>query len=372
LNRVLVVEAAGNLWGSERSLLDLLGTLPSSRVAVCCPPDTPLVAELTKRQVRTLPYYVDRLHQKSRGRRLQAALGVLRACLEFRPDVIHLNQSGSYRVVLPAAAMLRVPLVAHVRIFEDIAYLAQQEPNVRRLAALIAISKAVESEIRQQPNLAAIPVHRLYDSYVAHPEDGLLQPVQRASNRVACVGRLVPVKGQDVLIKALGRLQLEGDPRTSVECLIVGGGDQGFVDDLRAMAAAEHVTDTIRWQGFVHDVVPVLRGCAALVCPSHREPLGRVIFEAWNAGAVPVVYGESGGAAEVVRAANGGVVYAEQTPKALAQAIRATLDLRPDERSRLIAQGREWMSENCDPARYGARVSTIFRDASAQPPVSIL
>ena len=31
-----------------------------------------------------------------------------------------------------------------------------------------------------------------------------------------------------------------------------------------------------------------------LACPSHREPLGRVVFEAWDAGAVPVVFAGAG------------------------------------------------------------------------------
>jgi hypothetical protein len=42
--------------------------------------------------------------------------------------------------------------------------------------------------------------------------------------------------------------------------------------------------------------------CSMPVCPSHMELLGRVIFEAWDVGAVPVAFSGSGGAAEIVAA----------------------------------------------------------------------
>ena len=74
MTRVLVIEAAGNLWGSERALLDLLECMSSLNVAVCCPPKKPLNAVLADLHIRILPYYVDNLHEKSRWQRLKAAI----------------------------------------------------------------------------------------------------------------------------------------------------------------------------------------------------------------------------------------------------------------------------------------------------------
>ena len=115
MTRTLIIEAAGNLRGSERALIDFVEVTSELEFAVCCPPRTPLCRELQKRHIRQLPYFVFGLHQKSRWRRLQAAIGVIRACLEFRPHVIHLNQGGAYKVTLPAARLLDLPIVAHVR-----------------------------------------------------------------------------------------------------------------------------------------------------------------------------------------------------------------------------------------------------------------
>src|SRR5579864_100218 len=165
MTRALVIEASGELWGSERALLDLLGATSNLELAVCCPPHMPLNTELGRRQIRILPYYAYGLHQKSRVCRLKAAAGVLKACVQFRPDVIYLNQSGCYKVALLAATVLNLPIVAHVRIFEDAAYLAAQSPRPQRLRAMIAISSAIETELRRFSQLDSIELHRVYDGY---------------------------------------------------------------------------------------------------------------------------------------------------------------------------------------------------------------
>ena len=56
--RILIVEPAGGLWGSERALLDLIEAVPHLEIAVCCPPQTRLEAELKKRGVCVLPHFI--------------------------------------------------------------------------------------------------------------------------------------------------------------------------------------------------------------------------------------------------------------------------------------------------------------------------
>lgn len=355
MTRALFIESAGNLWGSERALLDLLGSMPDVNPAVCCPPKTPLAEELKKRNILCLPYFIYDLHKKHRWQRLLAAFGVLRACLEFRPDVIYLNQSGSYKIALLAAQIFNLPIAAHVRIFEDAGYLASQNPGPRRLRAVIAISAAVEAEIRRFPQLEPIALHRVYDAYKPSLHPASDSPVNHVRNRIACVGRLTPIKAQDILLSALGFLNHEDH----VECLIVGDGDEKYVQRLKMIAKRDSVSP-IRWLGYVNEIVPLLRTCSVLVCPSHREPLGRVIFEAWDAGAVPIVFAGSGGAAEIVAAANGGVIYENQEPECLAEALRDALKLADEEKNRLINNGRLWMAKNCSPIIYGRVISNIL------------
>ena len=46
MTRALIVEPAGNLWGSERALLDTICHMPDTEIAVCCPAGTPILAAL--------------------------------------------------------------------------------------------------------------------------------------------------------------------------------------------------------------------------------------------------------------------------------------------------------------------------------------
>lgn len=351
MTKTLIVEPAGGLWGSERALLDLIEAAAGLDLAVCCPPRTPLVRELERRGIEVYPWFVERLHKKSRWRRGLAAVGVLRACLCFRPDVIHINQSGAWRVVLPAARFLRLPVVCHVRIFEDAAYLARRRPDPRRLKSIIAISAAVEEELRRFKALDEIPVHRIYDAYVRLP---FAVTSLKSRSRIACVGRVTPIKGQAILIEAMSRDVLRG----RAECLIVGDGEPDYVAALKAQSPMG-----VEWHGFVDDVAGLLRGCGVLICPSHREPLGRVIFEAWDSGAVPVAFAGAGGAAEVLEASGGGILYDEQTPAALAEALAKAATLDEDEAGRFIANGRAWLAANCAPGSYGRAVADVLAQA---------
>ena len=359
MSRVLVIEAAGNLWGSERALLDLLDTMNPSKVAVCCPPGRPICKEVQRRGIRVFPHFVYALHLKSRWSRLRAAIGVVRACAAFRPDVIYLNQSGSYRVVLLASILFRAAIVAHVRIFEDAVYLASQRPSPRRLRSIIAISATIERCIRRLGPLTAISISTVYDGY----SPAVHGPDCERADRIACVGRLVPIKGQVLLIEAINRLVLR---RPRIECLMVGVGEKMFTSQLMKQAAVAPAGSKIRWTGFVNDVVALLSGCSVLACPSQQEPLGRVIFEAWNAGAVPVVFTGSGGAAEIVKAADAGVVYERQDADCLTDALEQALCLAPAERARLIENGRAWMARNCDAKRYGTVISAILDRAAVE------
>jgi len=361
MRRALVVEGAGNLWGSERALVDLLAGMPAGAAAVCCPPNRPLNAELEKCAIRMFPYYVDELHRKSKWHRALAALGVLRACFEFKPEAIYLNQSGAYKVALPAATLLNIPIVAHIRIFEDVAYLARQGPNPSRLRALIAISGAISDEIRRFKELSAIPRFQVYDAYAPSCGPSPEAAPKRIANRIACIGRLTPIKGQDMLIPAL---RLIKDRKQTVDCVIAGQGSEDFVGALKQAAADAGVS--IRWLGFVHNVVALLESCAVLVCPSRREPLGRVILEAWEGGTVPVVFSGSRGAAEIVTAARGGILYDRQTPESLAAALQEALNLDPTRSAELVSNGRSWMATNCNQRTSSKAVMRVISGACGQ------
>jgi glycosyltransferase involved in cell wall biosynthesis len=356
--RVLVIEAAGNLWGSERVLLDMLANRKGSEYAVCCPPNTPIISELEKLGVTVLPFFIANLHQKSKWQRAKAVVGVLRACRRFRPQVVYLNQSGCYRIAALACRLFGIPMVAHVRIVEDAAYLAGCRPDPVRLKSIVAISHWIRGEIQKVKQVANIPVHTLYDGYqpacmesfdaVCHKPSGLGQ--------IACVGRVQKIKGQDLLLDALAILKTR---RLLIQCQMVGDGEDFYWEQLERTCALG-LQEQVKWTGFLANPRQALRNVRLLILPSHREPLGRVIFEAWEMGMVPVVFTGSGGAAEVIESSGGGILYAHQEPVCLAEAIQQAITFPDDVHAALVRRGRAWMAEHTDSVKYAAAMESIF------------
>jgi glycosyltransferase involved in cell wall biosynthesis len=148
-----------------------------------------------------------------------------------------------------------------------------------------------------------------------------------------------------------------------VTCLMIGDGDSDYIESVRT--SARRFGSVIHWMGYRANVAALLRECVVLICPSEREALGRVILEAWDTGAVPVAFSGSGGAAEVIAAADGGILYDAQEPTSLAQAVIAALALGDAERTRLVRNGQEWLAANCTPAAYGNTLNR-FLEACAE------
>jgi hypothetical protein len=338
--RALIIEPRGNLWGSERALLDLVADLPDVEVAVCRPPQRPLLAELELRTIRLFPYFVHAMPENGCLERLRSAVGVLRAALEFRPDVLYLNQAACYRIVLPAAVLLGLPIVL-MRVFSMTPpYLACQRPSPRRLRVVVAISEAIIEELRSFPELKVIRIERHYDAYVPGPV-----PLPTHEPR-----------GQDALVEAMGLLKGDG---ANVECWMLG--------DASALSWNSCAGAPPMWAAAPHASPGLARATtlsrASAPARRYREGLGRVIFEAWDAGAVPIVCSNSGGPAEIVTAADAGVVYEEQSPQALAAGITRALALPRDEMARMVANGRAWLAANCEAKSYGVTIAGILRES---------
>ena len=155
---------------------------------------------------------------------------------------------------------------------------------------------------------------------------------------VVCLSRLVPRKGQDMLIKALPSIRRRVDGAALV---VVGGGP--YLEALRKLAkdcgVTEHVTFT--------------RGAGMDV-----EGLGIVFLEASAAG-VPVVAGLSGGAPETVQDNKTGLVVDGRSVDAVADAVTALLSDR-DRAAAKGAAGREWVTSRWRWETLAARLGDLL------------
>jgi phosphatidylinositol alpha-1,6-mannosyltransferase len=179
---------------------------------------------------------------------------------------------------------------------------------------------------------------------------------------VVCVSRLVPRKGQDMLIRALPAIRQRVHGAALV---IVGGGP--YRDKLRRLAhgfgVAEHVTFT---DGVPADELPAHHAMAdvfAMPCRTRGsgldvEGLGIVYLEA-SATGVPVIAGRSGGAPESVLDGETGLVVDGWDVGAIAAAVGDLL-ADPDRAAAMGAAGREWVVDNWQWRTKAERLSELL------------
>ncbi|MFB9650962.1 glycosyltransferase [Pseudarthrobacter oxydans] len=152
-----------------------------------------------------------------------------------------------------------------------------------------------------------------------------------AGHRILSVGRLVPRKGVDLVIRSLPYLRESGFD--DVELLIVGGGgDAGVLDAdpevrrLLGLAAELGVADQVRLQGQVArgEMPGIFRSADAVVCAPWYEPFGIVPLEAMACG-VPVVAAAVGGLRDTVVDHGTGLHVPPRDPEAIASALAMLL-----------------------------------------------
>lgn len=177
-----------------------------------------------------------------------------------------------------------------------------------RVDAFVAISRAVQQRIGKY--------YRRESDIVYPPVDVRRVALShQRGDHYLIISRLVPYKRIDLAVRAFNELGLP--------LVIIGDGRDR--QELEAMAAPN-----VRFLGHVADdeLGDYLAGCRAFVFPG-EEDFGIAPLEAQAAGR-PVVAYAAGGALETVIEGQTGIFFREQTPVALAEAIRQLDDFQFD------------------------------------------
>jgi len=174
---------------------------------------------------------------------------------------------------------------------------------------------------------------------------------------VLFVGRIEPLKGIDILLRAVA--QMEGRFRL----LVVGGDDKDGerLADLKALAAELGIARRVLFLDAVpHSELPAYYNAADVcVVPSYYESFGLVALEAMACG-IPVVASRVGGLRETVRDGQTGYLVPWRCPEPFAERLDLLLGNKPLRQSlgreaRAAAERFRW-------AEVAARVEDVYHD----------
>lgn len=331
--------------GMRRHVLDLIAGLLDAghRVTAACPPATALFEELSE-IVPTLAFPLeDRLNPLAD---LKAMRRLQKLMQSEAYDIVHLHgaKAGTVgrlavRAIEPRPAVL---YTVHNHVLPRQAVL-KKVLNVleRRLAPdtdrVIAVSDSLRREICQLYGIEGSRAVTIRNGIQGPP------PLTRQFARavlgcegeermiIACIARMVPEKGIDVLLEAFTLLLSRG---IDAELVLIGDGP--MLSDYQNLAGKVGLA-RVRFLGEVANAAQLLPGIDIAVIPSRQEGLGLVAIEAMLAGR-PVVASEVGGLPEVIVHGETGLLVPPEDPLLLASSLSYLIE-RHDVRERMGRRG---------------------------------
>ncbi len=233
---------------------------------------------------------------------------------------------------------------------------------VEECAFHIAVSGPVRESVARvvgaSEKLRVIPVG--VDGTIFNRSENEGQPLP---NQVLFVGAIRPVKGVDILLRAM---RLLVDSGRNVTLVLVGESYfknyQREYDRLRQMAEELHLGSRVNFVGKRRppELVRSIQESAVLVLPSRAESFGMVLVEALACG-TPVVATRCGGPEDIVNE-DVGVLVPPEDPRALAAGIAQVLDRRGDYDP---AKLREYALQRFGLEAVGKQLQELYAEALA-------
>jgi len=304
--KILIVDLSKNYGGSTTRVLSILKKIPSQNIALAGLETSPVTEEARKAGVKVFPV----ARHKSDPRILVKLIQVIKEN-EFQVLDTQNVQSkfwGSLAAVFTQTALVSTihSWYAHEQMgsFRGRAYTFLELHTNKKLTHYITVSRKdrdllVNSGISPEQvtlihNSVSIEIDKIPDQRKA-----LIEKFDMPSDAIICgaVGRLVPVKGYDLFIKAF-QIVAEENPR--VYGLIIGDGE--LYSTLLDLIKRLGLVDRFHLIGFHQreNVLSILKSCDIFLMPSYSEGTPIALLEAGMLGKA-VVASDVGGIPELVK-----------------------------------------------------------------------
>lgn len=269
-----------------------------------------------------------------------------------RVSVLQSHLFDASIVGLLAARLARIPLFILTRHHSDQVHMIGTRAHVAldRFAArhadrVVVLSNAVRDFMVASDHIDAAKIQVIYqgfdfEKFSASDDEG--RRVRAELNLgndfvVGCIGRLVKLKGQNLLLAAIKEL-LPNIP--NIRVLLVGGGSRDYLEEEARRLGVE---DRVIFAGFRKDVAACVSAADVVVHPSLTEAFCQVLIETMAVGR-PLITTSVGGALEVVTQGETGLVIPPSDVAAIRDAILA-LHRDPELRGRIALAGQQSVRE---------------------------
>lgn len=201
------------------------------------------------------------------------------------------------------------------------------------------------------------------DARLFHPLSADAIPSQQPT--VVVIGRIQPLKGQELAIRAIAALPPAGRPRLVLVGEPSGRSGAAYLRDLEGRVAADALENDVVFTGALsrEATAAVLREADVALIPSHSESYGLVALEAAASG-IPVVASRAPGLEDAVVDGITGVLVDGRDPAVWAARLGRMLRdprLRTTMAAASVAHARshDWPST-------ARRTATVYREAIAR------
>ncbi len=229
---------------------------------------------------------------------------------------------------------------------------------VRRIAISEAVAQAWSRRVRIPPGCFDV----IYNGVDMEERDrGLRQPAANLAGGqriIMASGRLHPLKGFDVLLKAVAALPASWGAQTRV--VILGEGPER--EQLERLAQALGMADRVLFTGHVDNVFSYLARADVFVAASRYEGFSLSVAEAMAMGC-PCVVTDAGGQAELIRKSGGGCVVPLDDPDTMALELQRLLE-DPPQRHTLGEKGRAFSEHNLSLHQMAEKTLKVYEGVS--------
>ncbi len=234
-----------------------------------------------------------------------------------RPAILHTHLVHAETYGLLAGTVARVPVRFSTKHgfneFREMPYFGLADRAVASLAHVeIAISRGLARYLEEVEGFDGESFEIVH--YGIEP-DGEPRPYAGDLPRLLCVGRLIPIKGHIVLLRAFADAK-----KTLPELQLDIAGRGPLEPALRALARELGVGEAVRFLGHVTPIQGAIEEASVVVVPSMGEGFGMVALEAMER-ARPVIAASIGGLGEIVRDGETGVLVPPGEAEPLGAAI---------------------------------------------------